>query len=437
MSSPASYDVVEQEVPHKRGGGGRGRRPHRGGRVRGGKRVPTFDSVKDKVSSTDILRDEKSHDPQSKFSPENLAALMDDEFPVTSHPVSLVSSVTLDCNSYLAIADEIYRVFKGEDSKCVQALSYSEFMLVMGWLLVKRVLQVRHEYYGEESFSQRFGEVFPPNLLVPGPIAMALESLGVVKTTGGATLVPDLILPQFCFSDELKQGMLPSYSSSGYQESKIGAVFSMYPFGAYKRWTLRQQGDPRNWADAWCRLDPTIESKDDHDPYRHQNMLPGGTIMSADGARREGFDANSSFATTKDIFGSVCYNGTILRSYMLFVERVKKYMSFSSLSNSVSGSCALVGFVVADDAHPQTNAFKVYSSYALTKWEQHAVRLFKWRRIIERERDCTGEGHGVSFLRSPPSICEKTNEITPVTSDSDHIRYFISAFVVSKARVVL
>jgi len=438
MSSPVSNDAVEQEVPRKRGGTGRGRRPRRGGYIRGGKRVPTFDAVKEASSFSVSNNDFKSSESMSKFSPENLAALMDEEFPVTSHPVSVVQSVAIDVNSYVSISDECYRSLIYEDQKCKNALSYSEFMLVMGWLLVKRVLEVRHEYFSEESFCQRFGEVFPPDVLVPGPIAMALDSLGVVKTQGGATLVPEVILPQFNFADEIKQGMLPSYYTSGFQEPAIGAVYSMFPFGLYRRRLLQRYGDPKRYGDAWNQLDPTVESKDRSNPYLHANDLPGMAIMLDDDVRaRDNYDANGSFAMSKDIFGSVSYNGTIMRSYLLFVDKVKKYMSFSKVTKSTSGSCALVGFVVANDENACTNAFSVYSSYALSKWEQHAVRLFKWRRYIEKRRDATGVGEATSFSRSPPSIRERTNEITPVISDSDHIRYYVSAFVVSKARVVL
>jgi len=374
-----------------------------------------------------------------KFSPENLDKLMGQDFPVSSVAINIVNDTMIDTNGYANLCTQTYSQIMFEEKTVQAKLSYSEFMLVMGWLLARRVHQIRKDFYGEEIYADDLMFVIPDDIMVPGPIQMALESLGISKLVNGTTVVPDMALPRFDFKERYEQGVQSSTSSVGFQGYVEQSMANMFPFGMHMRRVLMNLGDNYHWGNQWnVRFNPERASDGRVDlPFANRGRLPG-LYESYDGneERVHGYD-HTAFSTKQGVLGSVCYNGTLLRSYFSFVEYSKKYISYSTFSKVKTSSCAILGFVQSGENAPNCNVYRVFSAYTLNKWEQHAARIFKWRRLIDDAHDPTGNCAAWLRIREMPSLYETNNEITPIKSDRDMISFFISSFIVSKAKTLL
>jgi len=414
------------------------RRPSRG-RGRGRVIRPVFNRRRHDEKE-DKKDDGLSHHSSDKFSPENLDKLIGDKYPITSVAVSVVNDVLLDTHGYSILCSQTYSQMMFEDNTVQSKLSYPEFMLVMGWFLVRRVHQIRKDYHGEESYCDVLFKAIPDDTLVPGPIHMALESLGIAKTVGGTTLIPELALPSAAFKERYQQGVSPTLSRSHYTGIEVQASAHMYPFGMYMRMVFMSLGDPLKWGAHWRdRFNPGAASNTGDDVIFGNYMKLPGFCEAYEGAneRKHGYGI-TEFVLSGDILGSVCYNGTLFRSYLSFVEYMKKYIAFSPFTKVITSSCSIIGFVDCDEKSLVCNRWRVYSSYTLNKWEMHASRLFKWRRTIDGDHDPTN-GLYASWLRPVELtiLSERNNEISKIVSDRDLITYYVSSFMLSKAKIVL
>jgi len=429
----------EKEQKHKgkadpyrsRGRGRAGRSRGRGSyRSRGGSsksfRKKEEAEIKPQVGSLD------------RYSCENLDKLMGDEFPVSSTSCTTVESVMIDVDGYSGVCSSVYKQLMGEEKDITSKLSYSEFMLVMGWVLVKRVFLIRQGFYGEETHIKHLLDSMSDDIKVPGPIAMALDSLGICKGPAGIQYVPDLVLPRYDLSNVANtHGMIPSTSDTKFKVTVPGALCYMYPFGYYMRKIKKELGD-RAFQNYWDqRINPARAGNDD--VYLVNRRFNPGIARMIDGDQGRRYEYKSAdFVNASTVFGSICYNGALLRLYPSFVEMTKKYISYSEVTKSKTSSCAILGFVSHDDNNVfPSPSLHVYSPIILSQWECHAVRLFKWRRTVPNAHASHAASPQWVSDEMLPYLSVRNNEITRIVSDDNMIKHFVSCFIVSNVKNVM
>jgi len=418
----------------KRGGRTRGSRGRARGRGRGMfSKMPSIEERALQVkssSSTEV----KASSP-SAASIEKLSSLMDDMFPASSSPMNMYQNCILDPSGFCLLVEDTYISLVSQDHRLEDLLSYREFMLVNGWLFARRVLQIRQYIYSEELETDRFFSAIPIDTPIAGPMQLALEAIGACRTMGGTTIVPDLVLPRMDFAHDFERGMLCSLSGDSFLGvSHMEFANCMFPFGMFSRAIAIDHGVVQpHWND---RLDPANANAANDEYLAYPNQMPGlglnGRVTSANRGRQPvgPFDRSAS------VLGSVMFNGTLLRSYLSFVDRAKKYMSFGVSPKTTSGGTCLSGWVYADnDDGAIPDAYSCFSSIALSKWEMHAVRLFKWRREIPGWQDCWDNYRGarIAFNSHPIEVRHAASEISDIKADSVMIRHFVKSFMLSRA----
>jgi len=425
------------EAP-RRGRGMRGPRRSRGrGRGRGyvgrgGKSLPTIEErtaqVK-KIESTDPVVP-----VPNAPSIEKLSSMMEDMYPVSLSLKEPYVNVGIDTYGYGNIIEQTYEAIVESDSHLEDLCSYDEFVLVMGWMLARRVLSVRNHIYQDLNVSELLFEALPVTTPVPGPIAAALDSIGCVRAPSGSVVVPSTPLPKIDVDQNWQRGQFPvTFESSYLGEAERKYHNNMFPFWYYKRKILFEwSGGPEFKETAMDTYNPYAdEDKKVDAPLKVKHLLPVVRNRGRATSKKRYTQEFPVFSEEKNILGSVCFNGTIFGSYLSLCERAQKYMRITTVKKDTSGTGAMLGWVAHDGRSMSTPHFRAFSSFSLSLSDMHGVRIFKWRRNVDADHDAVGGSSGFAFNKDPAELRLINREISSIKNDFLLVRQFVRRFVTS------
>jgi len=429
--------MASQETQKPLRGRGRGYTRGRGrGRGRGYRANKSLPSIEERVAQIRELKpvEEKVAVPNAPTT-DKLSAMMDTMYPSSSAYLHPFSDVMIDMFSYCNIVERTYVSMIECKKGLSDLLSYDEFALVMGWILVRRILSVRSSIYQEVNASEVVFSNIPPDLDVPGPISTCLNSLGYVRSPSGVVMVPDICIPAANVDYNYQRGLYPARTDSGYMGNPVypHLIPSMYPFWLYKRRISYYRSKYDEWDDdCFSKEDPENEKDEKRDAYlNNMEIIPGlrNTGLAMTKARYSQYPIK--FNEEKgSLLGSLAFSGTILGSYLSFVHQARDVMHFNRVKKDTSGNSCLLGWVEHDDSATRNNEYRVYSSYLLPSSDMQGVRIFKWRRAVIANRSPRGDpGAFASFDLHPDEIKVKNREIDKVINDTVLLHDYVSKYL--------
>jgi len=428
-------------VAPRRGRGMRGPRRSRGrGRGRGyvgrgGKNLPTIDERTAQVKK--IESTEPVIPVPGAPSIEKLSTMMEDMYPVSIHLRTPYINVGLDVYGYGSIIEKTYEAIVENDSHIEDLCSYDEFVLVMGWLLARRVLSVRNHIFQDLNVSELLFDALPTTTPVPGPIAAALDSIGCVRAPSGSVVVPSIPLPKIDVRDNWQRGQFPTTFETSYLgEPERKYHNNMFPFWYFKRKIMFEWDEGPEFKETaldtynpYADVDVKVDA-----PLTRKHLIPIIRNTGKKTTKKRYSQVFPKFSEEQSILGSVCFNGTILGSYLSFCERGQKYMRFSTVKKDTSGTGAMLGWVAHDGRSLSTPQFKVFSSFLVNHSDMHGVRIFKWRRYVDTDHDAVGGSTGFAFQQDASELRVINREISPIKNDFLLVRQFVRRFSVTSNR---
>jgi hypothetical protein len=450
MSNVQEEKVEQSSLPTPTSfrGRGRGRRGSRGraptARVRGSPpvvpethpRVPTFQERYLEVKALEGA----PHPPEAKPAPsiKELSAMMDQYYPTSLSYVDPPQTCSLDPKGYVDLSVATYNQIVARKSNLSNVCSCLEFVMCTSWLLVKRVLRIDQMlFFKHIPEAENVFRSMPDAVEIPAPLAIALESIGVIRLPTGQTIAPELVLPRIDPQNLAHTGFLPSTYQAGYQGMEnLDLMQYMLPFGLWKRSFQNQVlGNQPNHGFAFARLDP--QNARPEDGYlAFPALLPSYHDLPLLGPRAQ-TAGNVQFGVDGAFSRAICWSPQIYTAFTQFCALASKVMTMSPLPSSTAGTAAMAGVALPQngDAHNRATKYSYLSGFTMDKNEQHAARLLRWRtRALRAENQIVRDGLALDgdllFARSPGSMQQGTMTLPDIDSHPTYLSLFSGAFMV-------
>jgi hypothetical protein len=432
-----------QDPPSKRGRGTRGGRGR--GRGSGSASQPkqetrlTFQERTAQVASSSAAP--VTQLPVAPVPLSTLSTMMDSVFPVQMDPVDYVSDVLVDANGYTDLCAAVYHNITVQKEEYQKLLSQDEFMLCCGWLLAYRAISVRNTIvpvtingYLEMEQSMR---ALPP---IPEPISQYLEGMGLYRDAYGNTLCPNLALP---IRREHVEGIIPGLLSEEMHREHPELYNSMFPFGMYER-RIMSRADEDKLPYLRIRMlnnqavNEDADGFDQRTLFEFRNMthwMPFPHVSIQPHERRIMHMPSEPSIEGLTLLKSIRWHRTVFIDFLSFLQRVQKVISCVPYPSSTAGSPAMSSCAVPPaPTTVRPDNFKFYSYMALTKSEQHASRLFRYRqRLVERTQSAVNsEQYTASYEMAPHQLCGTPPlQLTELKSTRMYIQFYVSKFLKS------
>lgn len=334
-----------------------------------------------------------------------LSAIMDAHFPVEMEPAEYVSHVIIETAGFVDLCKSVYTACLAVDSKLEEHLSQAEFLLASGYVLTYRVLEVQQDIAplnldGYATLKESIRAI--PDL--PEPMEQYLEGLGLYRDAFGHTLCPQLILPSQNTHGE-QTGMLPTQPTGDFTTISWSHGGSMFPYGIFERTIRRQAGDAT--ANLHDRVNPNLAGVRDALLGHHGSGVDTRCRPINDKRRPHSF--NYAFDNAQEVpslLRSIKWHTPLYLNYCDFLRRLATRMSCVPYPKTRAGSPAMTAYCTASTPHLTVpSAGYEYSSYmALSNSEQHAARLFRYRRhrIVDADGYVVGDANRDIALYSGP-----------------------------------
>lgn len=380
--NPAEETTATRGKPTRRGARGRGNRGNpnpRPPKQRPQAQLPTLAERAAQVAGSSATP--VTTLPVQPVPLQQLSAIMDAHFPVEMSPTSYVNYITLDTDGYMDVAISVYRQLMMLDPKLGAHMSMSEFCLAAGWILAYRGLEVQMSIAPDIIAGWLdLKEAMNSLPSIPEPLVHYLEGVGLYRDAYGHTLCPRHVLPSFNVQNvtvgmvpcELTDRVTPNFTLGG----------AMFPYGLLERQIL-VQGNPNvaNAGTQLTQLDPAVPGA------RDASLGRVGTypIVSTFPPHRDriAFLANIIIARNQpQLLNSIRWHTPLFSDFCSFCKKIAKLYSCVPYPVSKAGSPAMTSHTMAVAPNPgrKNENYMVFGFMALTNSEQHAARLFRYRR---------------------------------------------------------
>lgn len=422
----------------------RGRGTRRGGRGRGGRATATKPAAQ-RTTQLPTLAQRAAQVAGSSAAPvttlptqpiplQQLSAIMDAHFPVDMSPTSYVDYVTLDTDGYMDVCISVYRQLMMIDPKMGAQLSMAEFCLAAGWILAYRGLE------SQQSIAPNIipgwldlKEAMAALSKLPEPLVHYLEGVGLYRDAYGHTLCPRHVLPSEIAQD-VTLGLIPADPTDRITTNwSLGGT--MFPYGLLERQIIIQ-GNPNivNANTYLTRLDPA------NNGARDASIARTGTYptISAYPPHRDRIAHMAQLNIGRQqpqLLNSIRWHTPLFSDFNAFCSKAAKHYSCVAYPESKSGSPAMTSFVrmIAPHVTRKNENFSVFAFMALTNSEQHAARLFKYRRTRDHDNDgyvVNDAGRNASVTTAPLGLNGNPPlELTEVRIHSIYLDHYTKYFV--------
>jgi len=262
-------------------------------------------------------------------------------------------------------------------------LSATEFCLASGWLLAYRYYEVLFNITpmmvpGWLELKEAMSAL--PS--IPEPIAHYLEGLGLYRDAYGHTLCPQLVLPHFDTHDDTC-GMLPSdFATHTQTVPSLGGA--MFPFGLLERQIafLGPNNGLANRANFQTRVDPANANPAVDVYLTRTGTFPVVIATPATTARTAQMPQSLFTQNQPQLLNAIRWRTDTFRSFCDFIRSAASSYSHVSYPTSKAGSPAMTSAVSVSfpAINMQSDGYQIHAYMALNNSEQHASRLFRYRR---------------------------------------------------------
>uniref|UniRef100_A0A1D1XS27 Uncharacterized protein n=1 Tax=Anthurium amnicola TaxID=1678845 RepID=A0A1D1XS27_9ARAE len=365
-----------------RGRGGRSRGTGRGGNSR--PLQPASQRAAHYGRAEDVQRSTAGNPPTLS----QLSRTINDSYPVSSEASSPLGDIVIDSKGYFEIALAVYRAIQNCWRDFETRISESEFLSVMGWFLVRKVIKARASL-----------GIFVPDYMdffhamqeqeMPAILAEYLDAVGLIKLPDGSRCAPDLVVPCGARTDGTTlQGMVPIRLSNwaAFADNAMPNMTPtayMMPFGLImRRFTMAQQADPAVGALFLTRYNPANQQQQDVWLSRHNVLSCNPGNIRLPHAQRIGLVPFNNVYGSESFFGALCFSPDVLQTYVSLIPNMSVHMHFKEIGSDVKGSIAQVAYSreIALQAHGRPTRIEFHSSLELGEAELNAARTFKFRR---------------------------------------------------------
>jgi len=365
-----------------------------------------------------------------------LSAAMDMYFPSSMEPHLAPLSSMIDCCGFADLCNTTYQALVSQDNHLEKLLSEPEFQLCCSQVLARHIIRVRtmalHQVIpGQENLLS----AIPLETELPTPITSYMESLGVVRHTDGAVIVPNIVLPRTDYGAAFNAGMLPSLAADNFTTNTHWEFNScMIQFGILSRAIENAHaGNQYNHNHSYDRLDPANANGGLDAHYARPACLP--TFMQFKPMSRDRIGALTlAFRNEATLLGTLRYNPQLFQQFELFLDKAKAKCSLTKLPVSTAGTPAFFAWAVptdGDDINPP-NQFDYFSTINLSNAEQHASRLFRYRQRRTRNDNCSEPAQAdrdSCYDASHTHLKHSTLSITNVPAYTSYLGHYVRHFM--------
>lgn len=385
------------------------------------------DGKKDPFPKQQTPTDEKSKGPA--LSIPALSKLIEKSFPSMAKPAAAFQHVLINANRYVELCRVTYARLVAIDHRSPDYLSEREFLLVMGWLLVKRVQDAQP--YGKDPAISDFCDKVN-GLPVPAPIEEYLKFITPTTSSTGLRVYPDLIIPgQQAVGNWNTVSTLPLRLSNQAQVDNSFAP-SMFPFWLLWRGMVAQAGLQVDGHAVVVHQHDMTAPAIAADVYFADNFaVSSATGVGEERAPRTMTQARLDAMMPDGYDGAFFFDSTILPSYYHFVSRVNRKYEFRDFPTGFGDSKSILGWSEVLSPGPNNLArpirWLVLSQGEMDKVDYYAVQLFQYRRVF---RTPVGRVHLDQFnadLEAVPAQLRPPAGIEYDTAQDD--RAFLSMYV--------
>lgn len=365
---------------------------------------------------------------------QQLSAIMDAHFPVEMSPTSYVNYITLDTDGYMDVTISVYRQLMMIDPKLAVHLSMPEFCLAAGYILAYRGLEVQQSIAPDMIPGWlELKEAMAALPSLPEPLVHYLEGVGLYRDAYGHTLCPRHVLPRFTPQDHTV-GMIPADPNDRDTPNYLMGG-AMFPYGLLER-RIFNHGNPGHGAIAtnMVRMDPanagprdasltrigTYPLVSDHPIHRDRQAHLAQIIISRQQSH---------------LLNAIRWHTPLFSDFCAFCQRAAKYYSCVPYPISKAGSPAMTTYTVTNmpNAGVKNQSFLVFAFMALSNSEQHAARLFKYRRARIDNNDGyvdNDNGRNITVSTSPAGLNSSPPlELTEVRNHLIYLDHYTQYFV--------
>lgn len=369
---------------------------------------------------------------------DQLSSLMEAHFPCEMEPQEYIQDVLIDPHGYVDLAHTTYTNIVSTKEEYEKLLSEAEFVQACGWLFAYRILKVRNSVLPVEL--NGFVELlYAMQSLpdIPEPIAQYLEGIGLYRDAHGQTLCPEYVMSE---NIQHERGLHPSLIED-YTQATPQYLGSLFPFAIYERTMLMQGPQHANFPNALRTLDirnigvpapgapvPAL------DPYfQRVSKLPFVPPRAPHRARVPNM-IGAPCTANLNLLIQIRWDTEVFTDFCMFCQRIQKHMSTVAFPKSTAGSPAMTTASVPEgpgDARPDHYEFQAFQG--LTKSEQHASRLFRYRYFRPSAAffpDPNQAQYNAAFERAPHQLTGPAPlSLTTVRSHRIYLQYYVSKFV--------
>jgi len=372
-----------------RGRGGR-RQSYRG-RNQGGKQQ-SFAERKELLLSEQAVSD--SQDTQAKnivTDIPQLSGLMEGEVYITKRQQPTI--VDTCSKAFVELCSAVYDNVVTREPKLSESFSEVEFIMCSSWFLAHRSIKIANEFL-YKSFSNEYHlhRALEQVRELPTPLASYLQHFGVVKSPTGLEVVPQVVLPSYTGP---YHAMEPADVDDGFMALAVDKFPYLLPFGSWKRSIFNAHVNAGIYAHAplvAATLQPTAVSNGNAVVARANDVIyvnRNGYLPKIDGFkpmsnRRIGNLAVNTWAHVGDIRGSLCFSSVLLSQYVLFLDRIRPYMTFSPIPITLKGDLAILPWARGNHAASNvvSTSFDMETPFELTVNSMWASRIFRFRERL-------------------------------------------------------
>jgi len=325
-----------------------------------------------------------------------LSQELEKHFSGSTQPTNYTEQVSLDCQGYYQICDELYDFVAREDNNLRKSMAKCEFLAVCGFLIAHRVLYTRNatmplDVPGYLDFDRAMRAVTE----LPGPIHNYLIHVGTYKDVSGRNVVPTLVLPVMNDPD----GVLPSDSSSNWSLPNMAGLSSMYPYGFLDRECYnhkRAAGTPVLQRDRFNPLSAGADA-----PLNRPGVFVCDTGDTPDQVRRDQMSQVPQGPLSNPLFTALRFRGDLVMIFTSFCQRLHRYVKMYPMPSATTGSpCQQVIAVPRDgtsQVRPEHYDYFTYQDLTSAELQLSRIFLMRVRRDNPLHRCYPGLGAEVNY----------------------------------------
>lgn len=412
------------------------------GRGRGRGHYPTARQQFEKLGGSSVSAPPSTGIPSLS----DISKKLDAAFPVTSLNPDAFTNICIDPYGFSDLCSSVYSNIYANWRHMPEYLAEPEFVALMYWFMIKKVIKVRSAFVHVPSELLDFIQAVP-DMDIPAPIVEYINSVGVIELPDHTKAIPDIYVPMG-LTDINNNGLEQIYRSlipvriSDWQILDVAAIAGQMNFTAFMCpfWrclrTMRMHvvGAP-NPGTQLTQFDPANANVGLDGFMARPAVCPrvSYTMVNPIRVAVQALSDPMNLYPPHTFAGAVCFSPLVMSAYLRIASMIGKVMYLSNPSDSISGSLSMVMVTspIPLNPHQVPSRYEYRSAIDLGPTELQIGRLFKFRRrlnvnycVLNAAADAD-----VIVLQSPNAIAgAQPLVITDMVNPMVHVHSFVSLY---------